>query len=76
MFILGAKNHRFFIGYLMSLLCMCAFVLYGSVLFWNDSCGISFADGFWLGRAWAWLVTIQISSMKHGHIKYCTHLLT
>jgi hypothetical protein len=46
----GAKNHRFFMGYLIMLLVMSVFMLYGCVLFWQTVCGISLGKGFWRGK--------------------------
>jgi hypothetical protein len=46
----GAKNHQFFMGYLIMLLAMCIFMLYGCVLFWQTMCGTSLGKGFWRGE--------------------------
>ncbi|MDR1283246.1 MAG: hypothetical protein LBK99_20855, partial [Opitutaceae bacterium] len=38
-----------FIGYLVMLLAMCIFMLYGCVLFWQTMCFTSLAKSFWRG---------------------------
>jgi len=55
----GAKNHRFFMGYLIMLLVMCVFMLYGCVLFWQTVCGISLGKGFWRGKVWFYFFTMK-----------------
>jgi hypothetical protein len=46
----GAKNHQLFIKYLIMVLIMCIFMLYGCVLFWQTTCGVSLEEGFWAGE--------------------------
>ncbi|XP_026679261.1 palmitoyltransferase Hip14-like [Diaphorina citri] len=35
---IGAKNHKYFVGYISSLLFMCCFVLYGIAKYWKSKC--------------------------------------
>lgn len=68
---IGAKNHRFFMGYLIMLLVMCVFMLYGCVLFWQTMCGISLGKGFWRGLSEvavcdAWVAWVATNALLHA----------
>lgn len=70
---IGAKNHKHFIGFLASLVIMCAQMLYGSVQFWMNQrdCKIFPAsEGFWqalvdIGQCDAWVAWVWANALLH-----------
>ncbi|KAK6619516.1 hypothetical protein RUM43_012273 [Polyplax serrata] len=45
---IGAKNHKYFLGYLCMLLFMCVFVVYGATEYWSATCKITpVSVSFW-----------------------------
>ncbi|XP_072941998.1 palmitoyltransferase Hip14 [Epargyreus clarus] len=64
---IGANNHRYFIGFLASLLVMCGWMLWGGVQYFAARCG----DGAWPAAplAWArcnaWLAWVMLNAAFH-----------
>ncbi|KAL1116290.1 hypothetical protein AAG570_005785, partial [Ranatra chinensis] len=68
---IGARNHRYFMGYLIMLLVMCIFFLYGCVSFWNVLCPeVHKADiwtGIWLrAQCDSWVFWVAIHALLHS----------
>nr|CAD7444734.1 unnamed protein product [Timema bartmani] len=68
---IGAKNHRYFMGYLVMLLIMCMFLLYGCMLFWLVMCDTSSSLGFWtvfanIARCDAWVAWVAANAALHS----------
>ncbi|CAG2059852.1 unnamed protein product [Timema podura] len=66
-----AKNHRYFMGYLVMLLIMCMFLLYGCMLFWLVMCDTSSSLGFWtvfanIARCDAWVAWVAANAALHS----------
>ncbi|XP_067012868.2 palmitoyltransferase Hip14 [Anabrus simplex] len=66
----GAKNHRYFIGFLIMLLFMCLFLFYGCTEFWHVACP-SNSTGFWerlgvIGRCEAWVAWVAANALLHA----------
>ncbi|XP_063223420.1 palmitoyltransferase Hip14 isoform X2 [Bacillus rossius redtenbacheri] len=68
---IGAKNHRYFMGYLVMLLLMCVFLLYGCVLFWGSACQLRFSYSFTavvaiMAQCDAWVAWIAANALLHS----------
>lgn len=76
---IGARNHRYFMGYLFMLLVMSIFVLYGCVQFWKVACPdledpkpdfwtVGFFDsGMWkLAECDAWVAWVACNAFLHS----------
>ncbi|GLH03362.1 hypothetical protein R5R35_007131 [Gryllus longicercus] len=66
---IGARNHRFFIGYLIMLLVMCVFVVYGCSKFWHIMCDLP--TGFWedivtIAKCDAWVAWVAANGVLHS----------
>lgn len=68
---IGEKNHRHFIGYLLMLLVMIIFMIYGAVQFWGTACDLSSSSGFFssilaAGQCDAWVMWITSNCIIHA----------
>lgn len=67
---IGARNHRYFIGYLIMLVVMCLFVLYGCSRFWAAACPRPTFPTFW-HSVWAvaacdsWVFWVALNALLH-----------
>lgn len=69
----GSENHRFFVGYLVMLVVMCFFILFGTVVFWKKFCDydvlvdLNFFEVLWMmGRCDAWLAWVALNAFVHS----------
>ncbi|XP_050341961.1 palmitoyltransferase Hip14 [Nymphalis io] len=64
---IGAKNHRYFVGFLVSLVVMCAWMLWGAARSFSERCGP--ATGLAAPLAWAscdaWLAWVSLNAAFH-----------
>ncbi|CAH2092312.1 unnamed protein product [Euphydryas editha] len=64
---IGAKNHRYFVGFLVSLVAMCAWMLWGAARAFAARCGAARGPGAAL--AWAacdpWLAWVSLNAAFH-----------
>lgn len=70
---IGAKNHKYFMGFLFSLVVMCSQMLYGCVLFWQNqpNCRIQPSDGYWkfllmIGQCETWVAWVAANTLFHS----------
>ncbi|CAG9819647.1 unnamed protein product [Phaedon cochleariae] len=71
---IGAKNHKHFIGFLASLVLMCAQLLYGSFTYWQTApnCNITTKDvTFWkamvtVGQCNTWVAWVALNALFHS----------
>lgn len=67
---IGAKNHRFFIGFLVTLCAMCVWMLYGSAVYYREVCDINVEDGLWAALVIAsnctpWVGWVMLNASLH-----------
>ncbi|XP_049956340.1 palmitoyltransferase Hip14 [Schistocerca serialis cubense] len=67
---IGARNHRYFMGYLIMLLTMCIFLLYGCVQFWHIMCPVT-SDSIWeavlnMAKCDAWVAWVAGNALLHA----------
>uniref|UniRef100_A0A0A9YIY7 Palmitoyltransferase n=3 Tax=Lygus hesperus TaxID=30085 RepID=A0A0A9YIY7_LYGHE len=68
---IGARNHRYFIGYLVMLVTMCLFLLYGCSQYWNNMCPRPQTDDFWMGlwkiaQCNSWVFFVAVNATLHS----------
>lgn len=59
--ILGAKNHKYFMGFLWMLLIMCAWMLYGGANFYLQACSVNMENGI-LTTTLAWITVFCLNA--------------
>ncbi|CAH1388918.1 unnamed protein product [Nezara viridula] len=68
---IGARNHRHFIGYLIMLVVMCLFLLYGCSKFWTAACPLRLTYPTFWHKLWAiaicdsWVFWIALNALLH-----------
>ena len=67
---IGAKNHKFFIGFLVMLIVMCLWVLYGGGIYYIDVCDIKYEDGLWaaliiVNSCTPWIGWVMLNASLH-----------
>ncbi|XP_022902031.1 palmitoyltransferase Hip14 [Onthophagus taurus] len=69
---IGAKNHKYFMGFVASLVIMCSQMMYGIMLFWRsqDSCRVDQAPSYWAGfltiaRCEPWVAWVGVNALLH-----------
>lgn len=71
---IGAKNHKYFMGFLASLVLMCCQMIGGSIKFWQNDpyCNITNAtsNGFWktvisIGQCDSWVAWVAVNALFH-----------
>ena len=67
---IGAKNHKFFIGFLVMLVVMCAWMLYAGAFFYTEVCDMNAEDGLWaalviVGTCQPWIGWIMLNACLH-----------
>ncbi|XP_014256547.1 palmitoyltransferase Hip14 isoform X2 [Cimex lectularius] len=66
---IGARNHRYFIGYLVMLVTMCLFMLYGCSMFWNAMCpgtNDNFFQNLWvIAQCDSWVFFVATNAAVH-----------
>ncbi|KAJ3659688.1 hypothetical protein Zmor_011363 [Zophobas morio] len=69
---IGAKNHKYFIGFLGSLVMMCCQMLYGSIKFWQNqsTCNVTTSEGYWkfvmsIGQCDTWVAWVAANTLFH-----------
>ncbi|XP_026271983.1 palmitoyltransferase Hip14 isoform X1 [Frankliniella occidentalis] len=68
---IGEKNHRHFIGYLIMLLVMIFFMIYGASQYWQKACDIPSSSGFFgsliaSAQCDAWVMWITFNCFLHA----------
>lgn len=67
---IGAKNHKFFIGFLVMLCAMCIWMLFAGAVFYRDVCEINVEDGLWaalviVGSCQPWVGWVMLNASLH-----------
>ncbi|XP_026803030.3 putative palmitoyltransferase ZDHHC13 [Pangasianodon hypophthalmus] len=67
---IGARNHQFFVLFLMTLNLLCGWMLYSSVMYWSRRCVSRVSDGVWetiieLFTCSPWITYICIITLFH-----------
>ena len=71
-YIAGAKNHKYFIGYLCMLLVMCVLVIHGATVYWNAVCKITpISESFWTAvgdcmSCEGWVSWVAVNALLHS----------
>ncbi|XP_060530726.1 palmitoyltransferase Hip14 [Cylas formicarius] len=72
---IGAKNHKYFIGFLANLVLMCGQLLYGSIQYWQNDPTCKALDesnkGFWatiiaIGQCDTWVAWVALNAFFHS----------
>jgi palmitoyltransferase ZDHHC13/17 len=66
----GYKNHKYFIGFLFTLIIMCIWMLYGGFEFYQESCDIQYSDGLLsalmiISSCQPWMAWVMLNAMLH-----------
>ncbi|XP_070508799.1 palmitoyltransferase Hip14 [Chironomus tepperi] len=67
---IGAKNHIHFIGFLLMLIIMCSWMMYGGFIYYSSNCGIIYEDGLWaalliVNSCTPWVGWIMLNASLH-----------
>lgn len=67
---IGARNHKFFIGFLVMLIIMCSWMLYGGCFYYTDVCDVNYEDGLWaaltiVSACTPWIGWVMLNASLH-----------
>lgn len=67
---IGAKNHKYFMGFLWMLMVMCCWMLYGGANFYVQACSINMDEGLWnaivaIGSCNPWVGWVMANALLH-----------
>lgn len=67
---IGAKNHKYFMGFLWMLMIMCAWMLYGGANFYVQACSVNMEEGLWnaivaIGSCNPWVGWVMANALLH-----------
>lgn len=67
---IGAKNHKFFIGFLVMLVTMCIWMLFACAVYYKEVCDIRVEDGLWaalliVGSCSPWVAWVALNASLH-----------
>ncbi|XP_055629009.1 palmitoyltransferase Hip14 isoform X2 [Toxorhynchites rutilus septentrionalis] len=67
---IGAKNHKYFMGFCWMLLIMCCWMLYGGANFYVKACKINMDEGLWnaiiaIGSCNPWVGWVMANALLH-----------
>ncbi|XP_053683912.1 palmitoyltransferase Hip14 isoform X2 [Sabethes cyaneus] len=67
---IGAKNHKYFMGFLWMLLIMCSWMLYGGANFYVQACNVNMDEGLWnamvaIGSCNPWVGWVTANALLH-----------
>ncbi|XP_065079483.1 palmitoyltransferase Hip14 isoform X2 [Ochlerotatus camptorhynchus] len=67
---IGAKNHKYFMGFLWMLMVMCGWMLYGGANFYVQACNVNMDEGLWnaivaIGSCNPWVGWVMANALLH-----------
>ncbi|XP_062560305.1 palmitoyltransferase Hip14 isoform X2 [Armigeres subalbatus] len=67
---IGAKNHKYFMGFLWMLMIMCCWMLYGGANFYVQACSVNMEEGLWnaivaIGSCNPWVGWVMANALLH-----------
>ncbi|CRL08133.1 CLUMA_CG020884, isoform A [Clunio marinus] len=67
---IGAKNHKFFIGFLVMLIVMCIWMLYGGYIYYSQMCYLQYENGLWaalliVSHCTPWVGWVMMNASAH-----------